>query len=433
MSSEVPLSLRAYGAATGALRPLADALLQRRLRAGKEDPDRIGERKGIAGRPRPEGPLVWLHGASVGESLSILPLIDALAARFPAWSFLVTTGTVTSAGLMGERLPPRALHQYAPVDQPTYVARFLDHWRPDAALFVESELWPGLIGATRARGVPMALVNGRMSPRSFEGWKRRPGAARALLDAFCVLTAQDEANAERLRALSGRTVHLAGNLKHAAPALPVNASDLHRFSEAVSGRPAWLAASTHPGEEEAVLSAHKQNQTALPGLLTLLAPRHPARGDAVAALIEATGLPYGRRSAGDLPEAHHAVYLADSLGELGMFYRLADVAFIGGSLSETGGHNPLEAARLGCAIVTGPHLFNFSDIYRDMRQAGGSALVRNDRDLAASLTRLLRDARTRDELSRAARDWAEGAARSVLEDVIAVLSPVLTPLTRDAA
>ena len=422
-----PLSLAAYRLAGRAMRPVADALLTRRLRAGKEDPERIEERRGLPSLPRSAGRLVWLHGASVGESLSILPLIDRLSAQAPDDRFLVTTGTVTSARLMAERLPRGAVHQYAPVDQPAYVARFLDHWRPDAALFVESELWPNLIAQTHAHGAAMALVNGRISPRSFEGWRRRPAAARTLLGAFSVILAQDEANAARLSALSGREAVLAGNLKHAAAPLPADASALHRLSEAVGGRPCWLAASTHAGEEEAVLDAHRQVARDVPGVLTVLAPRHPQRGDEVARLIEAAGLRYARRSAGDLPSPEDEVYLADTLGELGLLYRLADIAFVGGSLSGTGGHNPLEPARLSCAIVTGPDLFNFTEVYEGMRAAGGCALVRNGRDLSASLLRLLRDAQTREEMAGHASRWAEDAARAVLDDVTAALRPVLAP------
>ena len=400
-----PVTLRAYRLAAAAARPAVGPLLRRRLRAGKEDPARIKERRGVASAPRPEGRLVWLHGASVGESLSVLPLIEALGARDPGARYLVTTGTVTSARLMAERLPAGAVHQYAPVDQPAYVRRFLGHWRPDAGLFVESELWPCLIGAARARGVPLALVNGRVSPDSFEAWRKRPAAARALLDAFDVILAQDEANAARLTALAGRAALRAGNLKHAAPELPVDARALHQLTEAMIGRPAWLAASTHPGEERDVLDAHAQVAERLPDLLTVIAPRHPARGEEVAALARSAGLTASRRSLGELPGPGDAVYVADTLGELGLFYRLSDVTFVGGSLSGTGGHNPLEPARLGCAIVTGPDLFNFADIYKEMRAAGGAAIVRNGRDLAASLVRLLRDPITRDEMATRARGW----------------------------
>ena len=420
-----PLSLRAYRAATTFMRPVADVILERRLRAGKEDAGRIAERRGVPGHARPDGPLLWIHGASVGESLSVLPLIEALMARHPHASVLVTTGTVTSARLMAERLPPRAFHQYAPLDHPAFVGAFLDAWRPDAGLFVESELWPGLIGAVRERGVPMALVNGRMSPTAFAAWRKRRSAARALLSAFSVILAQDEGNAARLSELSGRPVSSFGNLKQAAPPLVADASRLHRLSTAVDGRPVWLAASTHSGEEEAVLDAHARTAKRIGGLLTVIAPRHPERGGSVEALVRAAGLSVSRRSRGDLPDPDDAVYVADTLGELGLLYRVCNVAFIGGSLVPTGGHNPLEPARLGCAILTGPHIFNFAETYAAMRTAGGSALVRNARDLSASLERLLLDPMTQNQMAQAAQDWSDEAASVVLNEITGALSPVL--------
>ncbi len=423
--SKPPFSLRAYRSAASLAKPLAKLALSRRLKAGKEDPARIGERQGEPGQARPSGPLVWLHGASVGESLSVLPLIERLSTELPETNFLVTTGTVTSAGLMEERLPPRAIHQYVPVDQPHFVRSFLDHWRPDAALFVESELWPSLIGETRARGVPMALVNGRLSPKSFESWQPRADAARSLLDAFDIVLGQDTENARRLATLSGRQVPMLGNLKQAADALPADEAALDALRRAIGERPVWVAASTHAGEEEAILDAHQQLSGRLPDLLTVIAPRHPGRGAEVQALCAQRDLPAVRRGTGALPGPEHALYVADTLGELGLFYRTCDVAFIGGSLVKTGGHNPLEPARLSCAIITGPHLFNFQDTYAAMRSAGGSALVRNGRDLSASLLRLMTDPVTREEMARHAREWADDAAAAVLDDVIHALRPVL--------
>ncbi|MBB4660099.1 3-deoxy-D-manno-octulosonic acid transferase [Parvularcula dongshanensis] len=420
-----PFSLRAYRAATSLMRPVADAILDRRLKAGKEDPDRIGERRGVPGRPRPDGPLLWIHGASVGESLSVLPLIERLRVLRPEAGILVTTGTVTSARLMAERLPPGAFHQYAPIDHPAFVGAFLDAWRPDAGLFVESELWPGLIGAAQARQVPLALVNGRMSPGAFHAWRKRPAVARALLSAFDVILGQDRANASRFAELSGREVRSFGNLKQAAPPLPADASKLHKLTEAVGGRPCWLAASTHPGEEEEVIDAHKRLSATMPDLLTIIAPRHPERGGSVDALVRGAGLSASRRSRSDLPGPEDAIYIADTLGELGLFYRICNVAFIGGSLIAVGGHNPLEPARLGCAILTGPKIFNFEETYAAMRGAGGSALVRNARDLSASLARLMNDPMTQNQMAQAAQEWSDGAASAVLDDITGALAPVL--------
>lgn len=418
-------SLKIYRRGSAFLQPIADRILERRLKSGKEDEIRVDERRGIPGRDRPEGHLVWIHGASVGESLSILPLIDRLTHLYPQSSFLVTTGTVTSAALMAERLPERAIHQYAPVDQPVYVRRFLNHWQPDVGFFVESEFWPVLIGETNARGIPLALVNGRLSPRSYRGWARRRTAAHELLSAFSVILAQDQGNAERLADLARREVLVPGNLKRAAAPLPTDQRGLAELRAAVGARPVWLAASTHPGEEELILDAHQQMTETAPGLLTVIAPRHPARGDEVEEIVTSRGLKMSRRSRDENPQTDDNVYLADTLGELGLLYRLSDVAFIGGSLVETGGHNPMEPARLGSAIVTGPHVFNFQETFNSMRRDGALALVRNERDLAASIIRLLSDPLTRQEMARKARAWADAGSEQVLNDTIDALALLL--------
>jgi 3-deoxy-D-manno-octulosonic-acid transferase len=411
-----PLGLRLYRAATGAAGPFADLALRRRLKEGKEDPERIDERRGRAGRPRPEGALAWIHGASVGESLSVLPLVERLKQSRPDLKFLVTTGTVTSARLMAERLPEGAFHQYVPIDHPRYVRSFLDHWRPQAALFVESEFWPNLILAARERVDFLALVNGRISPQSFDDWQKRLPTIRYVLSSFDVLLAQDKQNADRLATLSGRSVETFGNLKNAAPPLPASVSELDALRRGVAGRPLWLAASTHPGEEETVFAAHQTLKTIFPQILTILAPRHPARGAEVAELAATRGLTAARRSLG-APIGAAEIYIADTLGELGLFYRLSDIAFVGGGLTSKGGHNPLEPARLGGAILHGPYTFNFVETYGEMRKAGGSALVRNERELATAIRRLLSDDKTRTAMADAAQRAAEASAERVLSEI----------------
>ncbi len=294
--------LGAYRGLSALAPPALRLLLKRRLARGKEDAARLGERMGIAGRPRPAGPLVWLHAASVGESLSTLPLIERVLARVPGAHVLVTTGTVTSARLMAERLPPRAFHQFVPLDAATWVARFLDHWRPDLALWIESELWPNLLRETNARGLPAVLVNARMTERSFRGWKRWPGAARGLLGAFRLVLAQNETYAGRFRALGAARVAVAGNLKYAAPPLPADQAKLEALRAAIGGRPVWLAASIHPGEEEAVADAQTRLKHAA-GALGIVVPRHPEKGAIMAAAIRARGLAATLRSAGAQPGA----------------------------------------------------------------------------------------------------------------------------------
>jgi len=412
-----PLGLKLYRALSRVAEPVASFTLNRRMKAGKEDPARIDERKGRTRRERPGGLLVWIHGASVGESLSVIPLVRALKEKLPDANFLVTTGTVTSARLMEERLPEGAFHQFIPLDHPDYVTCFLDHWRPDAAIFVESEFWPNLILKARETVSFMALVNGRISPSSYDDWKRQPNAIKFILSSFDVIIAQDRQNADRLTRLSGRNVESLGNLKYAAPALPGDEKLTSEIREQITERRCWLAASTHPGEEEQILSAAKLLKTGFPDLLTIITPRHPGRGAEIREITQNTGLAAARRSQKQTITPETDVYIADTLGELGLFYRLCDISFVGGSLTEKGGHNPLEPARLGAAILHGPHVFNFVETYADMRRTGGAALTRNDREIATAVRRLFADRKTRDAMTQAAKRCAEENASRILADV----------------
>lgn len=424
-----PLGLKFYRKASQAAGPLAELALKRRLKAGKEDPLRINERRGVAGKTRPDGPLIWIHGASVGESLSVLPLVRRLRQSQGNLRFLVTTGTITSARLMAERLPDGAIHQFIPLDHPRYVDAFLDYWKPDAAIFVESEFWPNLILKAREKVRFMALVNGRVSPKSFEEWNRKKGSIKFILSAFDMIIAQDRKNAERLEILSNRPVRSFGNLKNAAPALPVDQEELDAFREQIGSRLVWLAASTHPGEEEAIFDTHANLKKDHPTLLTLLAPRHPERGEEVRDLALQSGLIADLRSNKQQIRAETEVYVADTLGELGLFYRLSDVSFVGGSLTPKGGHNPLEPARLGGSILHGPYTFNFVETYEEMRSAGGAALVRNERELATAIRRLLADDKTRRAMANAAQAAAEVSAEKVLTEISDL---ILTKLEKGA-
>ncbi|MEO1493739.1 MAG: 3-deoxy-D-manno-octulosonic acid transferase [Pseudomonadota bacterium] len=384
------LALRAYLAASRLAGMIAPLVLRRRLARGKEDPARLGERLGHAGVPRPNGDLIWLHGASVGEAMSMLPLIDALLAARPQARVLVTTGTVTSARRLAPLLPERAVHQFVPVDTAGAVARFLDHWRPDLGIWIESELWPRLVLETARRGVPMAMVNARISEKSAAGWARVPGMARQVLGAFRLILTQDAPTVERLSAFVDGAI-CAGNLKALVAAEPV--ADLAAWRAAIDGRPVWLAASTHAGEEEIVLAAHAMVCRAMPEALLILAPRHPERGEAVAALCKDAGMEADRRSL-DTRVRHGrtlrgAVLLADTLGEMGLWYSLAPVTFVGGSLVAKGGHTPFEPIAAGSAVLHGSHVENFAPAYRAL---GGAEAVRDVSDagtLAAAVVDLL--------------------------------------------
>ena len=414
---EAPVTPRAYRGASMLAAPIVHAWLACRRRAGKEDGTRFGERLGWASLPRPAGRLVWMHGASVGEGISLLPLVARLGAALPDVQVLVTSGTVTSAQLLRRELPSGVLHQYAPVDRPSAVRRFVGHWRPDLAVWVESELWPNLVLETAARGVPMLLINARMSGRSAARWRRVPRLIRPLLDGFTCVLAQTEADAECFRALGARHVTVRGNLKSDAPPLAADDKVLAALRRAIAGRPCWIAASTHDGEEAIIAEAHRSLREVFPDLLAIVVPRHPERGAEVADLFRDRGLAIARRSRDMAITAETAVYLVDTLGELGAVYRLAEIAFVGGSLASHGGHNPLEPARLACAIVTGPSTENFAEAYAALEGAGVVGRVADAGDLAREVSALLEDEAARKRRRIAARDAArglEGAVEAVL-------------------
>lgn len=424
--------LSLYRGLTSIAGPLARLMLARRAARGKEDASRLAERRGIASQPRPAGPLVWLHAASVGEAQSVLSLIGRLLATRTDLHVLVTSGTVTSASLLQRRLPDRALHQFSPADVPGWVEAFLGHWRPDLALFVESELWPNLIRSTAARGCPLVLVNGRMSARSFARWRKFPAAARELLGGFTLCLGQTEQDRERLAALGAPRAEYAGNLKYSATALPADEAELENLKRSVAGRPLWLAASTHPGEEDLAAQAHLTLRESHSGVLTVIVPRHPERGQEIAARIESLGLSVCRRSEGAAPGPDHDLYLADTLGELGLFYRLADIAFIGGSTGQLGGHNPLEAAQLSCAILHGPDMANFSTVAADLKAADAAIEIADAESLAGQIARLLDNDAERRRLANAAAKVTEANA-AALDNVVAALTPFVEALPSKAS
>lgn len=419
------LPLRAYRAGLRLGEPAVAGLLAWRARRGKEDPRRLPERRGLPGRARPVGPLVWMHGASVGEVLSLVGLVEGMIAR--GFSVLVTTGTRTAAELIGTRLPAGAVHQYMPLDAPRWVGRFLDHWQPDLALVAESEIWPNVILGLHDRDIPLILVNGRMSERSLRGWERSPRTAAALLARIAVCLAQTQDDAARFARLGAPRVSVAGNLKYDAAVPPADRQQLAYLGEMISTRPVWIAASTHPGEEAAAVSAHAALKARFPDLLTLIAPRHPARGADAAARAAEAGLRSARRSAGGRPHPGIDVYVADTVGELGLFYRLSPVAFLGGSLVTRGGQNPIEPLRLDAAVLHGPHIQNFAEVYRALDAAGGALAVSDGGELAASLGDLLAEparARAVAEAGQRALAPFEGAVTRTL----AVLDPFVAQM-----
>ena len=425
MANSLPMTLRFYRGLSSAVVPLAPALIKRRLKLGKEDPERIGERRGITRDTRPHGPMVWIHGASVGEVLAAAALIERLRAL--NIRILMTSGTVTSAAIVAKRFPPDIIHQYVPWDSPRYVARFLEHWQPSLALFIESDLWPNLILQSAARRLPMVLINGRMSQRSFPRWKRVHGTISALLEKFDICLAQSETDAERFAALGCRSVVTTGNLKLDVPAPPADPQKLERLVSLTRGRPVVVAASTHPGEEEILIETHKTLSGFFPGLLTVIVPRHPDRGPPIWRLVDAAGLKASLRSREEMPVASTDIYVADTMGELGLFYRLAGVVFMGGSLVPHGGQNPIEAVKLGAAIVHGPHVFNFTDVYDALDGAGGARKAGGQEALTKQLGQLLANAEAR-EAMLAASTRVVAELGGALERTLAALEPYLLQL-----
>ncbi|MCI4677690.1 3-deoxy-D-manno-octulosonic acid transferase [Rhodoblastus acidophilus] len=387
MSSAVFLPV--YRAAARGLAPFSGVFLWRRGRNGKEDIKRIGERRGRASQPRPQGRLAWLHGASVGEGLALLPLVGRLIAK--GFHVLVTTGTVTSARILAQRLPEGATHQFAPLDAPAFIERFLDHWRPDLFILAESEIWPNTICAVHARNIPITLVNARLSPRSFERWRRLPGFISALLGKIDLCLAQSRDDAARLLQLGAPRVDAIGNLKYDVDAPPADPARLDELARQIGPRPIWIAASTHPGEEALAFQAHKALAARFPRLLTVLAPRHPHRGPDIVAEAEAAGLEAALRSRGEPIRPSTQVYVGDTIGELGLFYRLSSVIFMGKSLAGEGGQNPIEPAKLGSAILHGPHIGNFLDVYGALDSQGGAIRVADANALARQLEALFTD------------------------------------------
>lgn len=422
-SGDAPtLLLRLYRLVTSLIVPFAYRSVSRKLKRHGVSALRIHERLGNASQPRAPGPLVWFHAASVGESLSVLTLITRMGERLPRHEFLITSGTATSADLIAKRMPPRTRHQFAPLDATGPVRRFLDYWNPVAGVFVESELWPLMLMDGRDAGVRLALLNARLSARSVARWQKRPKTARYLLDTFDLMLTQNQPMADNLLAMGAdpNRVEVGSNLKATSAPLPVDRAVLADMRGALGKRPVWVASSTHPGEEEVVLAAHRTLLARFPDLVLLLVPRHPERGDDVAGMIAQAGFTHTRRSTGGALGADTQVYLADTLGETGTWYALSPVVFMGASFEPIGGHNPFEPAQGGAAIITGPHVTNFAETYAALISLGGAVEVGESGQLAQAVTHWIED----DEALKTAR----GAAQKFVFSQVAGLDQVVETL-----
>ena len=417
--------LRAYQLLSTLATPLAPTLLARRLKRGKEDPARLDERYGASRIARPRGPLVWVHGASVGELLAVGPLVERI--RSKDFAVLCTSGTVSSAQVAEQRFPKTVIHQFVPIDAPRFVERFFDHWKPDLALFVESDLWPNLIITAKERNIPLILVNGRVSERSFNRWRIVPSTIGSLLRRFDLCLAQSAGHAARYRDLGAPRITTTGNLKLDVPEPPADAAALAALRAAVGDRPIIAAASTHAGEETALIEAHRRLRNTFPRLLTIIVTRHPDRGPGIVEIANAAGLSTTLRSRDAQPDRDDDIYVVDTMGELGLVYRVAPIVFVGGSLASHGGQNPIEPIKLGAAILHGPHVWNFSEIYAALDAAHGADLVADVGKLAVRLGALLKDAGQRDALVAAARETVKTLG-GALERTLAALDPYLVDI-----
>lgn len=391
--------------------------IQHRKTIGKEDISRFHERLGRPQQERPEGKLIWFHGASVGESISMLPLIKRLLEIYPDIRIMVTTGTRTSADVMAKRLPERAFHQYLPIDNPSFTARFLDHWKPDLILWFESDFWPAMLSGIKRRNIPLILVNGRISDKSFKRWQKFVFISRELLSCFTLCLGQSEEDARRLHILGARTSLCLGNLKYAGLPIPVDENEKNKIISLINSRPVWLASSTHHNEEEQIGNHIREIQQAVPGVLTIIVPRHPHRGPEIKETLDTLGLKTGLRSAKDEITPDTEVYIADTIGELGIWYNIAPVVFVGGSLIPHGGQNFMEPSRMRDAVIVGPHMHNFTDAINRAKKADAVIQVKDAAELRDSVIRLLGDSDFLETRRRLACNWAEAENR-VLDGIL---------------
>jgi 3-deoxy-D-manno-octulosonic-acid transferase len=411
--------------------PVIRLYLWRRRQEGREDPERFNERLGYASVPRPAGPLIWCHASSLGEAASLLTLIEKLRDIYPTQSVLITTGTVTSARMLDKRRPLGVIHQYMPVDRAPYVKRFLHHWKPDFVLWVESEFWPNMLAALREHLTPTILLNARMSEKSFHNWYRVKGWAGEILGTFSLCLTQTEEDRTRFVALGAKPVRCHGNLKYAANPLPYDEQEWAAMKKSVVDRTLWVMASSHRGEEEIAIDTHKKLRVKYPHLLTIIVPRHAARGGEVARLIRDAGLTCARRSLANAIQPSTDIYLADTMGELGLFYRLSHLVCLAGSFN-WGGHNPIEPAQLGCTILFGPSMHNFAGIAREFVHHQAAMQLQHQNELAFTLDRLLADGVTCIRYAQTALTLAD-QKRHVLEQILGELRPWLSPESRRAA
>ena len=411
--------IKIYNTVIRILYPLViNRYIKKRIARGKEDVKRFNERCGRPKIKRPEGMLFWFHGASVGESLSMLPLINKLLETYPESHVMVTTGTTTSAELMGKRLPERAFHQYIPIDNPVFTTRFIKHWQPNLVLWFESELWPAMLSGIKRKNIPLILVNGRISNKSFKRWQQFDFVCKELLDCFTTCLGQSDEDAYRLRVLGAKEATCLGNLKYAGTPLPIDEEKKAEILKGINGRTVWVASSTHDDEEFKIARFHNELKKDFPDLLLIVAPRHPHRGVEIQARLEKElNLKTALRSKGEQIKADTDVYIADTIGEMGIWYTIGSLVFIGGSLIPHGGQNFMEPSRYRNAVLVGPHMHNFTDAMNRAKKADAVIQVNDVLELTDIVRQLLGNKELLEAKRSLAYNWAISEAK-VLDGIM---------------
>ena len=404
--------------------PLIELILLLRVKKNKEDFSRLNERRGISLTPRPDGKLIWLHASSVGESMAALSLINRLLETEKEGKVLVTTGTLTSAKLIAERLPDRAYHQFTPIDRPKFVKRFFKHWKPNLLLVMESEFWPIQIEAAKKFGIRIIAVNARLSKNSFSRWRTASFLGPTLFQSLDLVLATNKQQGDRFARLGAKNVIVCGNLKRSAPRLMVDSKIAQNLSEQIANRPVWVAASTHIGEDVPIMEVTRGLLGKFPNLLTIIVPRHPNRSKNIAQLASKNDLKYRCRSQEKEISSETQLYIADTFGEMGLFFQLSDIVFIAGSLVPVGGHNPIEPAHFNCAIIFG-NLMSKNQEVADEMLANDAAIQVNDKlELFGTLKILFTDPEETNRLAKNAQEYVKNG-----HEVLDVVSKKITALT----
>ena len=417
----IGLQLRGYLILRRVLQPVMRRVLAGRIRKAKENAARAGERLGIATQVRPTGRVVWMHAVGLGEVLALRPLIVGMQQVAPDLNFVITSTARSSADVLGQNLPANTVHQFLPLDGPTYMAKFLDHWQPCLSIWSEQDIWPGAIHDCAARDIPLAYVNGRMDNKSTAKRARLAGLYKKVFGLFDLITVQDEQTAENLSSLGGRDVRVTGSLKPAAEPLSVDVGMLATLQVALEGRKIWVAASTHCEDEAVLIDAQRELVKRDPSWLLILAPRAPARGDEIEGALVQAGLTCTRRSKGGQPDPSHSVWIVDSFGELGLWYRLAAAAFVGGSYGSLGGHNPWEAICLNLLVCHGPNVANFAKDYEVLDYSGASQPLPDDASSVPALVDFVVQSQTTQANFGALVEDAKAALKPLVKDLIVMI------------